>query len=106
LLVGGVGVLGAIGAAVTGGMLVANNAEIDERCPNRACDAEGLAMVQQSKDLVIGNYVSWAVAIAGVGGGAALLIADAVVEPTTEAPVAASALIVPGGAFVGIHGRF
>jgi hypothetical protein len=93
--VGAVGVAGAIVAALTGGLILANDDTIAENCPDRLCNAEGRDTIEENEALIVGNYVAWAVAIAGIGTGAALIIVDAV---TAERAVEAAVAPRPGGA--------
>jgi hypothetical protein len=103
----GVGVAGVVVAAVTGGMLLANDATIDDNCPGQRCNPEGLETIDESESLFIGNAVGWAVAIAGVGTGAALLIVDAVQRgEDSEEPVSAGVVATPDGASFVLHARF
>jgi hypothetical protein len=89
-------------------MLLANDSTIEENCPNKVCNEEGRATIDESEGLIIGNYVSWGVAIAGLGAGAGLLIADAVMNGASddERAVTAGASPIPGGALGTLRLRF
>jgi hypothetical protein len=103
-VVGSIGVLGAVGAAVTGGMLLSNDETIESECPNQQCTSVGLDTIDQSEGLIIGNYVSWGVAIAGLGTGAALLIADAILDD--DGTVSTGISVAPDGGFGSVTVRF
>jgi hypothetical protein len=105
LAAGAIGIAGAVVAGITGGMLLSKQSTVEERCPNNHCDQEGWDAVEASDSLLVANYVGWGVGIAGIGAGAALLIADLV---TGEAgtPVETGLAPVPGGAALTWRGRF
>ncbi|HZO12924.1 MAG TPA: PEGA domain-containing protein [Polyangiaceae bacterium] len=106
-IIGAIGVGAAVAAAVTGGLIIANDGTIDERCPNLRCDAEGADLVETNKTLLIVNAVTFGVAAAGIATGAALLIADAVLDGgSKESAAMIQPVVSPTGVFVGVTSRF
>lgn len=70
---GGIGVVGIVVAAITGGMLLANNSTIKAHCDtNNKCSNEGLDAVSSSRTLMPINTASWVVGVLGLGGGTVL----------------------------------
>jgi hypothetical protein len=99
--VGAVGVASAIAAGVTGGLIIANDSTIKDDCPDQRCNQEGIDLVDTNNTLLVVNAVTFGVAAAGIGVGAALLIADAVMSSGGEND---EAVVVPvatpgGGGF-------
>lgn len=106
-VLGGVGLAGLAAAGVTGGLLLARDAEIKDLCPEPGrCSQGGLDTIDGSKPLLVVNAIAWGVGIAGLGAGAALLITsgggDA--EQRPQAAIAPAAL--PGGGGLTMVGRF
>jgi hypothetical protein len=108
LAIGAVGLAAAVAAGVTGGVILSKNSTIDDNCYKGWCNDQGYSAVKTNRTLVIVNTISFAVAGAGIGLGAALLIADAVMSGSNEKPTAAvlAPVVVPGGAVLGVTGRF
>jgi hypothetical protein len=96
--VGAVGVGALIGAAVTGGLVLAKDAEYDT-CAPAAC----AGLKEDGDRLLIVNGVLWGVAIAAIGTGATLLIVDAVADGPSPR-VALDLLATPTS--LGLRGRF
>ncbi|MDI3287439.1 hypothetical protein [Polyangium sp. 15x6] len=110
-VVGGVGLLGIVAAGITGGMLVARDAQIMNDCDeNGVCvkGSDGYALSQASGPLLVGNAVAWGVGIAGIGAGLALVLTapsgKAGEARGREASIAP--LAVQGGGGLRISGRF
>jgi len=100
----GVGGLGVIGAAVTGGFLVSRKSLVDEHCKGGICDSpDAFLKAQQGKPLLIANTIAWGLGIAGAGAGTFLLLYKGKKEPS-EPKSARTWLLGPG--FVGIEGTF
>lgn len=100
----GVGGLGFISAAITGGLLVSTKNQIAQECPRSVCTtAAGYAASLQGKSLLIANTVAWGVGIAGAGAGTFLWLFKAKKESAT--PKSGHNFIVSPG-FVGVEGSF
>ncbi|MDI1451508.1 hypothetical protein [Polyangium sp. 6x1] len=107
-IVGGVGVAGLVGAAVTGGIIMAKADTMDDCRKTPATCTINPDDRATYKALLVPNAVMWGVGIAGVGAGL-LLILTAPSSPAGEAGKAAFVpvpLVVPGGGGVGLSGRF
>lgn len=102
-MIGGIGVAGVATAAVTGVMLMSRDAEIDENCPEKRCNAEGRELIDGSQPLLVANAVAWGVGIVGLGVGTWLVLSsDTPSEPVT----AVGPRLVPGGAGLGFARSF
>lgn len=101
----GLGGAGIVGAVITGALVVSKQKAIDAQCPNFACTAEGLDLVEQRGPLVVTNAVLWGVGIAGVGAGVAMVLVSARKGGDTRA-VVTTPLVLPGGGGIGLSGRF
>lgn len=100
----GVGGLGVVGAAITGGLLVSRKALVDEHCKGGVCDsADAHVKSQQGKPLLIANTVAWGLGIAGAGAGTFLLLYKGKKE-SPQSKTSTTWLVSPG--FVGIEGKF
>jgi len=100
----GVGGLGFVSAAITGGQLVSTNARMQEGCPNQVCTtAAGYEASRLGKPLLVGNAISWGLGIAGVGTGVFLLLFKAPKE-AVKSQNAHSFVVGPG--FMGMEGSF
>lgn len=102
----GVGGLGVIGAAISGGVLVGAKNRVDKECPspNKVCESTAAhEAAERAKTSLVLNTLSWGVGIAGVGVGTFLLFYKPKKSPE-KPPQAHSLLVAPG--FVGIEGRF
>jgi len=101
----GLGALGFLGAAVTGGILVDTNATVQKGCPTVQCiDAGAYAAAQTGKTLLVVNTVMWGVGIAGGGAGALLFFLGGN-KKAPEKKAASYDVIVHAG-YVGIRGSF
>lgn len=100
----GVGGLGFVTAAITGGLLVSKKAAVTEGCPNPVCTtATGYEASRAGKPLLVANTVAWGLGIAGVGAGAFLLLLHTKKQPE-KSTNAHSFILSPG--FVGVEGSF
>ncbi|MBK9266913.1 MAG: PEGA domain-containing protein [Polyangiaceae bacterium] len=100
----GVGGLGFVTAAITGGLVVSANARMEEGCPQTVCTtAKGYEAARLGKTLLVVNTIAWGMTIAGAGAGTALLLLDKK-KDATKPKSAHSLMIGPG--FVGIEGSF
>jgi len=98
-----VGGLGFTAAAITGGLLVSTNAQVEKDCQPTVCTtAAGFEASKQGKPLLVANTISWGVGIAGVGAGLFLLFKGKQEPARTKS--AHSLILGPG--FVGIEGSF
>ncbi len=103
-IAGGVGIAGFVTAGVTGGILLARDAQIRENCSTR-CSPAGWEAVQSTGPLFTANTVGFIVGIAGVGAGLALILTSG--GGGDDAPRAAIApAILPGGGGAAVSGRF
>ena len=99
----GLGGLGFLGAAITGGLLVSTNTIVAKDCPQSTCmTAAGHEASKRGKPLLIGNTVAWGVGLAGVGTGLFLLFK----EKQDPKPTKATHSLVVSPGFVGIEGSF
>jgi hypothetical protein len=109
LVVGGIGLAGALAAGITGGLIVSNDGTIGSECPAERCTQDGLDAIDANKSLFVPNYIGWGVAIAGMGTGAALLIADALTgsgSAGTDRATTAWCVPTEGGLALGVRARF
>jgi hypothetical protein len=99
----GVGGLGLLGAAITGGLLVSTNARVEKDCPQLVCvTAAGFEASKQGKPLLIANTITWGVGLAGVGTGLVLLFKDK--RERNLKKTNHSLVMSPG--FIGVEGSF
>jgi hypothetical protein len=101
--VGGLGVAGLVTAGITGGLLLARDAQIDKLCPAKVCSPAGTQEIAGSKALFVANGVAWGVGLAGVGVGAVLLLTSRghAAPETTVVP-----LVTSRGAGLALGGIF
>jgi hypothetical protein len=76
-----VGADAAVLATITSFMMLHQNALRNDDCVNKVCSADGLAANGKLGDLAGWNAAGWAVAVAGVGAGAFLVLTN----PTDKA---------------------
>jgi hypothetical protein len=108
-VIGGVGVAGLVGAGVTGGILLANDATISDNCKNAVCNQDGLDAVESSDTLFIVNYVAWGVGIVGVGAGLVLVLTSPsgdVASASAARATTVSPWLSPEVAGFAVHRRF
>ncbi len=87
-VVGGIGVAGLGGAALTSMLLDSRQNTVDENCEKGLCNQEGLDAAEDGKALVIANTALWGVAVAGLAGGAYLVLSsDSEERPRREVGV-------------------
>ncbi len=100
----GVGGLGVLTAAITGGLLVSTKSRVDEECPQTACNtAAGYEASKLGKPLLIANTVGWALGLAGASGGTLLWLFGGK-KDSKPSKSAQSLMFGPG--FVGVEGSF
>ena len=103
----GVGVAGAIGAGVTGGLIVSHDDKVPDACRKFKCT--GNADVDAVGSLLPVNAAMWVLGIAGVGAGVAMLVLGSK-KPAAPKDQAPAAMVVPlpvnGGGGVSVIGRF
>ena len=99
----GVGVAGAVVAGVTGGMLMARDADIQRECPGKVCSPAGRDLVDGAGSLKVVNAIGWGVGIAGVGASVVMLVVG---RTPAKRPPPVGALILPGGGGVSLEGSF
>lgn len=101
---GGVGVAALGVAAVSGVVLLSKKKHLDDLCQKKVCPRDALNEANTTPLLPL-NTVSWVLAIAGVGAGAALIILTR--EKAPDAPKAAAFVTpLPGGGGLGVRGVF
>lgn len=104
----GIGGLGVVGAIVSFAVRQSALSELEDACPNYAagdvCPSSVTAVVDRGDTASLLVNVFGAVGIAGVGVGAALLVADAFGGPEETTGLVLTPL--EGGAFVGYGGHF
>lgn len=99
----GVGVLGLVGAGVTGLMLSSTQATVSDHCnkQTRICDQQGVDATNSGKTLLKVNAALWAVGLVGAGVGTYLILSqDSSGEPRTSLGVHAG----PGVASLSFRG--
>jgi hypothetical protein len=109
-VVGGIGLASLVVAGITGGILMSRDSDIESNCPNQQCNAEGAELIDGSQGLIVGNYVTWIVGIAGVGVGAVLigvgLSADGEGGDSASTAMQVVPLVGPGFGGVSLSSRF
>ncbi len=97
IIAGGVGVLGFVGAGVTGGMVLAKESEFEDCSSSTSCTE----IADQGNTLLVANGVLWGLGIAGVGLGATLLIVDLATDEGSGTKLEAS--FGPGRAAIAVE---
>ncbi len=97
----GVGAAGAILAAVTGGVLVHDHAEINADCPNKFCSPAGRSLINGVGPLNVANGIGWGLGVTAVTAGAILL---AVSGTTGDETTSSTALVIGNG--IWLRGSF
>ena len=109
VVVGGIGVLGLVGFAVTGGVILDRLATVEERCdPNaRTCPPDAIDAASEGRVLNVVNAVSLGVGIAGIGAGLILMLtADDGSDAAEADQVVIRPSVAPAGLGPGLVGRF
>ncbi len=101
----GVGGAALLGAAITGGVIVSNQSEIDKLCPKQVCTPEGRAKINDQQTLMNANAALWVVGIAGAAAGAVMLVISSRSAKENKTPSVAP-LVLNGGGGLGLSGRF
>jgi hypothetical protein len=100
----GVGAVGFVGAAITGGLVVSAHSRMEDGCSETAClTAAGYEASKTGRSLLIANTVAWGVGIAGAGVGTFLLLYKGKRAPSK--PRADHSFVI-GPGFVGVQGSF
>jgi hypothetical protein len=71
---GGVGAAGLLTGVVAGVVALGKKSEIDDNCPNRACNAKGRDAVAAGQSAALVSSIGFAVGLAGAGTAAALFL--------------------------------
>lgn len=111
-VIGGVGLAGLAAAGITGGLLLARDAEIKDACPEPGwCSPEGMEKIDGSKPLMVVNAIAWGVGAVGLGVGAVLVLTSGGGggeggggEARAQAAIAPA--VLPGGGGMTVVGRF
>jgi hypothetical protein len=99
----GVGVAGFIGAAVTGGIILHDKSTAEAECqPN--CMMGGASAVNSGRTMLPVNAVFWGVGVAGVAGGATMIVLGR--KRRGEPAATVGAALQPGGGGVLVKGTF
>jgi tetratricopeptide (TPR) repeat protein len=103
LAVGAVGLAAVAAAVVTGALVLGDRSTIEDECDEaaRTCTQTGLDARDSQDTLSVVNTVAWAVGIAGVGAGLAMLLAGGQHAAPEQAFVPFVAPGAAGGLFVG-----
>lgn len=87
IVAGSVGVLGFVGAAITGALVLGKQSEFEDCQAGTPNGCDPVALKDEGDTLLVANGVLFGVGILGVGLGATLLIVDAVSTPSPAAKV-------------------
>jgi hypothetical protein len=98
----GVGAAGAVIAAVTGGVLISKNSQIQQDCPMKVCNSAGRALINSTGSVEIANGIGWGVGLAGVAAGVILVVVGK--SPDTQTGITPATL--PGGGGLWVTRRF
>ena len=104
-VVGGVGLVGVVAAAVTGIVIMNDKAIGDDRCQPTCTDESARSAVATGKTLIPINYAAFGVAILGVGIGSYLVLTSSPGKPASSAAWIAPQVGAEGGG-ASIAGRF
>ncbi|MBI5534788.1 MAG: hypothetical protein HY898_18830 [Deltaproteobacteria bacterium] len=102
-LSGGVGIVGVVGAVVTGAMVLSKDAAIKDDCPDKQCNAQGRDAIRSVDTLMTVNAVSWGVGAVGLGVAAWLLLTG---DSATPRSTAWTPWAGPGGYGLGMQRSF
>lgn len=106
-VVGGVGVASLLVSAITGGLVVSTAGKLGDcktpPCPISPALADENAQYQS---YVKANLATFIIGLAGTGGGLALILAAPKNAPAKSPDTAIVPLVLPGGAGIGLSGRF
>jgi len=101
---GGVGVLGVVAGAITGGMALRNHSAAEKACPTRnGCNGDTLNLVRQGETLSTISTVAFAVGVVGLGVGVPLVLTN---RNAYEKAPTVGLVVSPYGASVGLSGAF
>jgi hypothetical protein len=95
-VMGGVGVAGFVGAAITGVLVVNDKSAADQNCMP-VCNGTGASAVNGGKTLLAVNAAAWALGFAGVGAGATIILLGGRHGATPVGSVIAKVAPGPGG---------
>lgn len=103
-IVGGVGVAGIMGGAITGAMALKNHSAAEKACPSHdGCSDEILTLARQGETLSTVSTAAFAVGVVGLGIGLPLVLTNS--RAFQKAPTVGFA-VSPYGATVGVSGAF
>lgn len=102
LAVAGVGLLGFVGAGVTGGFIIRARTDVKASCTDTYCrEAQAYNAVATGQALLVPNAVAWGVGIAGVVAGAGLFVFGGK-RPSAQRETT----LVVGPQSIGVQGSF
>lgn len=91
-VVGGVGVAALGAGAVLGGLAIRDRGEADPLCPNKSCNSEGFAHIEDAKNKALFSSISIGVGAAALGAGVVMFIMS---RPAAPKDSAQRAWIIP-----------
>jgi hypothetical protein len=110
LAAGGVGVAGLAIGAITGILAIVQKGDAASLCPDASrCTGQGLTASGTGHALAAVSTGAFVVGLLGAGAGVALVLVGRDRKPADAAPKPAATLVpwvLPGGAGVGVQGRF
>jgi hypothetical protein len=106
-VLGGVGALGLLASAGTAyGVYSVEHDLLECQAGGRCTTADRAAYVDKYKSLLVVNTVTFGVGLAGVGAGLILVLTAPKTTEAKPADTAVVPLFMPGGAGIGLSGRF
>lgn len=105
-VVGGVGVASLVVSAITGGLVLSVDGQLECKTPPCAPVPNRAELVADYQSYVKANLATFIIGLAATGGGLAMILAAPKKAPA-EAPKAVFVpMVLPGGAGIGLSGRF
>jgi hypothetical protein len=101
----GVGGLGLLGAAITGGVIRSQHTEIGEECKQKLCSPAGRTLIQSQETLLPLNAAFWGIGIAGAAAGTVMLVLSSRNAKENKSTSIAPLFLKNGGG-IGLSGRF
>jgi hypothetical protein len=82
LVIGGIGIVGLAGAAVTGVMLLKADSTVEQRCTPTCIDEDSRDALSTGKTLLPINAAAWGVGLVGLGVGSFLVLTSGTKKPS------------------------
>jgi len=107
-VVGGVGLASLLVSAITGGMIVSKAKELDTCKTDPRCSVPTDKEIEygEYQFLVYANLATFVIGLAGTGGGVAMIVMASKKAPPKTNDTVIAPLVLPGGAGIGLSGRF